>query len=335
MFGDSAGLLSEEKNLECAAAATDPSSIPPPRWPVSDLMEDEQVTEILLMGPDSIWYEKSGQLQQHTAATFSSAQSFHQFLNQCLDEAAVVVDLKRPFGDGLWRGFRLHVSLPPLTEQVCLSLRRQKKTCWTLKALLEQGWCEPSWAEKIVDWFAQGRRFIIYGETGSGKTATAEALLHTLPENCRTITLEDTRELRPPNSASLGLLTRPAQGDLEEVSYADLLRQALRMRPDRIIMGEIRGAEAKDFLMVLASGHCGGLATLHAESAQRALLRLEMLVQLGAPQWDLRSVRLLISHSIHYLIKVGRGKDGRRKLQAIDKIDGLEETGFLLDSLSV
>ncbi len=307
---------------------------PSEQGPLTELLEDLTVTEILILGGSRIWIERNGKLCAWHSS-FSGSLEFHRFVNQCLDEAGLVVDLKRPFGDGVWRDFRLHVTLSPLSEETCLSLRRQQREGWSFAALLENGWASSRWVNTLSKWFQEGQSLIVYGDTGSGKTATAEALLKALPENCRVVLLEDTREIKPPNDASTRLVTRKPQGDLKEINFTELLRQSLRMRPDRLVMGEIRGSEAKDFLMVLASGHCGGLATLHADSATKALLRLEMLVQLGAPQWDLRSVRLLIAHSIHYLIKVGRDDKGVRRLLALDKISSLEPTGFLLDSVDL
>lgn len=302
--------------------------------PLKPLFQDPEVTEILVMGESTLLYEKGGRLLC-SEERFLGTRTFQRFIHQLLEEAGLSLNLKTPFADGRWKEFRIHAIQPPVTQMLCISLRRQKAHAWTLNDLLHRHWCSESWGAKLSSWVKAGMSLIVFGDTGSGKTATAEALLNELPRDCRALILEDTPEIRAPNSFSVTLQTRRAVEDLREVTFMDLLKQSLRMRPDRIIMGEIRAEEAKDFLMVLASGHAGGLATLHAPSARQALLRLEMLVQLGAPQWDLRSVRVLIAQSVHYLIHVGRDESGARRLLSVSKIDGLEENGLLLESYNV
>jgi pilus assembly protein CpaF len=148
------------------------------------------------------------------------------------------------------------------------------------------------------------------------------------------VIIEDTSELKIPNDAGVKLLTRrDPHRNLRDIDQSELLKQALRMRPDRIIMGEIRGGEAKDLLMAFATGHTGCMGTLHAENARQALLRLEMLIQLGAPQWSLHAVRTLIWLSVQAVIVVARGPQGVRKLEGVYKIASLEEVGFLIERM--
>jgi pilus assembly protein CpaF len=147
------------------------------------------------------------------------------------------------------------------------------------------------------------------------------------------VILEDTDELPRPNSASTKLLTRSlASAELPEITLADLLRQSLRMRPFRIVMGEVRGAEAKDLILALATGHSGSLGTLHASEARQALLRLEMLIQLGAPQWSVQAIRQLIQLSVDVLVVCGN-RDGHRCLEGIFRVAALESFGFLLEPI--
>jgi pilus assembly protein CpaF len=153
-----------------------------------------------------------------------------------------------------------------------------------------------------------------------------------MPQTDRVVMIEDTSELHSPNSASVKLLTRrDPHGHLRDIHQSDLLKQALRMRPDRIVMGEIRGEEAKDLLMAFATGHTGCMGTLHAETARQALIRLEMLIQLGAPQWGLHAVRTLIWLSLQNIVVVKKDKAGRRVLDGIYRVTALEEFGFLLE----
>ena len=180
----------------------------------------------------------------------------------------------------------------------------------------------------------QKRNFLVVGTTGTGKTSILNACLKSLGSNERTVIIEDSRELTLSNSASLRLLTRDdPQKILPPIDQGDLVRHALRLRPDRLVIGEIRGPEAKDLLMALSTGHSGSFSTLHAATAAQALIRLEMLIQLGAPHWNLQAIRRLIFMSLQAIAVVGRGQNGARQLQGIFILSSLEETGFLLERL--
>jgi pilus assembly protein CpaF len=159
--------------------------------------------------------------------------------------------------------------------------------------------------------------------------------LRELPQNERVVILEDTDELHVPNLSSTKMLTRlDPHNLLPPVDLSALLRHSLRLRPDRLVLGEVRGPEAKDLLLTLATGHSGSLGTLHATSAQEALIRLEMLVQLGAPQWAQATVRRLIQLSLHYVVVAQKKIEGARVLEGIYKITSLEEFGFLLEKIA-
>lgn len=157
-----------------------------------------------------------------------------------------------------------------------------------------------------------------------------QALINELPTDERMILIEDTPELNPPNTVSTSLLTQPSSSSsVPAVSMSDLLKRALRLRPDRIGIGEIRGGEACDLLMALSTGHSGSFGSLHAKSPHEALLRLEMLVQMGAPHWSIDSIRTLIGLTIQYIIVVEK-KGSERKLAGIYKLETVEKTGFTI-----
>jgi pilus assembly protein CpaF len=174
----------------------------------------------------------------------------------------------------------------------------------------------------------------LIGPTGSGKTAVLNACLAEISKDERVVILEDTDELRCANPLSTKLLSRwDSQKILSEVTLSDLVRLSLRLRPDRLVMGEVRGPEAKDLLMALSTGHRGSLATLHAETAQQALLRLEMLIQLGAPQWSLQAVRQLIHLSLDVIV-VLKMEGRRRRLHGMWRLSSLETFGFTLEPIA-
>jgi pilus assembly protein CpaF len=263
---------------------------------------------------------------------FLSEQTFKNFVDRLCGQAQIKVDLAAPFADGRWLGFRVHLGCAPLTHcPFHLTLRRLPENPWTLTQLVEAGWSNREQATTIRAWIEQRKNILFLGPTGCGKTTVLGACLKELPVNERVVILEDTDELPRPNSASTKLLTRAtASASLPEVTLTDLVRQSLRMRPFRIVMGEVRGGEAKDLLLALATGHSGSLGTLHAAEARQALLRLEMLVQLGAPQWNVQAIRQLIQLSVEGLVVCGFS-GGHRRLHGLFKVAALESFGFLLE----
>lgn len=300
--------------------------------PIAPLMQDESVTEIIVNSVTDIWFEKNGKLLR-LEDRFASELTFQNFIERICQEAKVQISVERPYCDGLYKDFRLHLISGHLTRNSqVLTLRRQSRSPWTLSKLLDAGWCQPQGAGILRDWICNRRNFLVVGETGSGKTSVLNACLQELPENDRVVILEDTPELKPPNPASVRLLTRiDSHGLLPAVDLTELVRQSLRMRPDRLVVGEVRGGEAKDLLLALSTGHQGSLGTLHASSASQALMRLEMLVQLGAPHWSLQTIRRLLGLSLNGIVVVGRSPWGERKLKALYELSGVEDTGILLD----
>lgn len=299
--------------------------------PLEDLFKDEEINEIFVNSPESIWFEKKGEICSHQDHFFSLL-SYRNSLQRLCDEAGVSIHLEVPFANGRWRDFRLHIIEPPLTSTFThLSLRRHKVSPWNFSQFIELNWAPKEALFQIQNMIKRRDNFIIVGPTGSGKTSVLNACLQELKPEERAIVIEDTNEIALPNSISVKLLSRrDPHGELRSYSQSDLVYQSLRMRPDRLIVGEVRGAEAKDLLMALATGHRGSLSTLHAEDAHQALLRLEMLIQMGVPQWNQKAIRQLIRLSLHYILLVSF-KNKKRSLESIYKITSLEESGFLLE----
>ncbi len=304
--------------------------------PVATYFDDNQVTEIIVNGPQSIWAERRGHLEQLDDAFFNDL-TYRNFIHRICKDADIQVNLEYPFADGKWREFRVNVCAPPATPKYSsLCFRRHPTNPWTLESLREQDWSSPQGMNHLKTLLSSHKNFIVVGCTGSGKTSVLNACLQSLPKNERVVLIEDTPELFLPNQVSTKLLTRhDPQSILPTVDQTQLVKQSLRMRPDRIVMGEIRGQEAKDLLMAFATGHSGCMGTLHADSAKQALIRLEMLIQMGAPQWNLHAVRSLILMSLHAIIVVKRSHEGRRVLEGIYQLSSLEEFGFLLEKIAV
>lgn len=304
--------------------------------PLEEILTDTSITEILINGEDSIWIERMGQLSQVKDA-FSSSRSYQRFLNRLCDEAQVHLTIEHPFAQGRWRDFRIQIVGKEIARtQTLVSLRRHPVCSWTLQKIRDQGACTDEQL-KILQLLIRGHsNLLIAGPTGCGKTSMMNALLQEASPTERSVVIEDTEEIHLPGSCSVRLLTRkdPAQL-LPQIDQSELLRHALRLRPDRMIVGEIRGPEAKDLIMALSTGHRGSMSTLHAATAHQALLRLEMLVQLGAPHWNLHAVRRMIALGVDYILILDRDISGRRRVNGIFKLVSLEEFGFLIEPASL
>src|SRR5690606_28842673 len=213
-----------------------------------------------------------------------------------------------------------------------LSIRKHRSKQWTTDELVLNNSITEAQLRFVQIAIKERKNFLVVGATGTGKTTFLNCCLSLISQNERIIIIEDTPELLVPNSLSSKLLTRKdSQGLLTPIELTDLIKESLRMRPDRLVLGEVRGPEAKDLLLALSTGHEGSIGTLHAVSAQEALIRLEMLIQLGAPQWNLDAIRRLIYFSLDYIICLERDQTGRRSVNSIYKLSGLESFGFLIE----
>lgn len=299
--------------------------------PLESLTKDPLITEIILDGPSHIFYEKKGILHSYFDQ-FLSPWTFENFVRKLCLPSKIDPSLQTPFGDGRWQGFRVHIISPPLTSSSYhITLRKHPEEIWTLTKLKETGWADEASVDILRDIIQQKMNILIAGPTSSGKTSVLNAFLQELDPQERTVIIEDTDELAKPNKFSVKLLTRNTPS-LPVIDQSLLVQQSLRMRPDRIIMGEVRGAEAKDLIMALATGHEGSMGTLHAHHHKQALLRLELLVQSSGLNWSTESIRSLIHLGLQIIVLVKKEKQGR-KLQGIYQMTGLEKTGFLFEPL--
>jgi len=298
--------------------------------PIETLLADDTVIEIMIGGRDTIWVE-TRQRFFHLDDGFYSDLTFNNFIHRVCEEANMQTTQAAPFANGVWRGFRAHLTAPPITAQHTLTLRRVRSDSFSLEDLRDSGWCDSENLARLKTLVHEKKNCLVIGNTGSGKTTLLNALVREAGAD-RCVFIEDTPELLAANSASVKLLTRfDSQGNLPEVTQSDLVKQSLRMRPDRLIIGETRGAEAKDLLMALATGHRGSMTSLHAFTPNEALLRLEMLIQMGAPQWGLEAIRRLIQFTVEALI-ITRKEKTKWHLEGIYKISSQEKFGFIVEA---
>lgn len=293
---------------------------------LQELLEDETVTEIMVNGPDHIFIEKEGRLQQWQTA-FESEDKLLDVIQQIVAKANRVVNESSPIVDARLFGSRVHVVLPPVAlNGPILTIRRFGKTPLLIPELLRLGSVSQeicTFLEKLV---IAGYNIFISGGTGSGKTTFLNALSSFIPRTERIITIEDSAELQIQGNDNLVRLeTRNANVEgCKPVTIRDLIRASLRMRPDRIIVGEVRGAEAIDMLQALNTGHDGSLSTGHANSAADMIARLETMVLMGM-ELPLAAIRRQIAGGVDLIVHLGRLRDKSRRVLSVSEVVGYEQ----------
>ena len=298
---------------------------------LQELLEDETVTEIMVNGPDHIFIEKEGRLQQWQTA-FESEDKLLDVIQQIVAKANRVVNESSPIVDARLFGSRVHVVLPPVAlNGPILTIRRFGKTPLLIPELLRLGSVSQeicTFLEKLV---IAGYNIFISGGTGSGKTTFLNALSSFIPRTERIITIEDSAELQIQGNDNLVRLeTRNANVEgCKPVTIRDLIRASLRMRPDRIIVGEVRGAEAIDMLQALNTGHDGSLSTGHANSAADMIARLETMVLMGMER-PLAAIRRQIAGGVDLIVHLGRLRDKSRRVLSVSEVVGYEQGEVLL-----
>lgn len=291
--------------------------------PLTDLMSDPAVTDILVNDFDDIWAERDGILTK-VAARFEDERELMDLIERLAGEAGVRVDMAKPIGDGrLADGSRLHLVLPPVSDGGPLvSIRRFPEMPFDLDDLIARSFVTDAEVDRLRDMVLARRNIVISGATGAGKTTLACALLGCVPDNERVLIVEETPELRPRCAHSVSLSTRAANVEGRgEIDQQALLRTALRMRPDRIVVGEVRGPEAVVALQAMSTGHEGSLVTVHARSAGDAEDRLIDLAMQSPGSPNELSLRRMAERALDVFVHVGR-RDGKRKVLEIVSADG-------------
>jgi len=304
--------------------------------PLKPLFDDESVTEILVNGPEEIWFEREGRLHRY-AAGFVGEESLRRYARRLLSTHGRKVDQRSPFADAvLVGGVRLHVAVPPISRKgICLSIRKPPRKPWTLDGLEKTGAFGAPVTSVLKALVKDRKNIFVCGGTGSGKTSLLSALLGEANPCERILALEDVAEIRVEHPHFLSLEARPANQEGEgELPLPRLLREALRMRPDRLVMGECRGPEALDLLMALNTGHLGSMGTIHSNSPRDALQRLEVLALLAAENLRESALRSLIASCIHAVIHLERSGEGRR-ISAISEVKGVDGGNYMLKEIKL
>ncbi|MBI1352110.1 MAG: CpaF family protein [Actinomycetales bacterium] len=303
--------------------------------PLEPLLRDPDITEIMVNRADSIYIEKAGLIHK-TDLRFSSEEHLRRTIDRIVsrvgrrvDEASPMVDARLPDGS------RVNAVLPPIALDGCsLTIRKFSKDPFTVKDLVTIGTLTRGSAE-VLEACVRGRlNILISGGTGSGKTTTLNVLSSFIPDNERIITVEDAAELQLGQPHVLRMESRPANVEGQgQVTIRDLVRNSLRMRPDRIIVGEVRDAAALDMMQAMNTGHDGSLSTVHANSPRDALSRIETMVLMAGMDLPVRVIREQISSAINVVIQISRLRDGSRHVTSVSEITGMEGDTILMQDL--
>ncbi|WP_216856294.1 CpaF family protein [Acidisphaera sp. S103] len=294
--------------------------------PIEPLLHDEDVTDILVNAPDAVYVERHGKLEL-TSIRFRDndhiaglAQKIASRAGRHIDESNPMLDTRLPDGS------RVNIVFPPLSlDSPCISVRKFTRRRLGLADMVDNG-TMTSGVARLLGIAARARlNVLIAGGTGSGKTMLLNAMSNMIDSGERIVSIEDAAELRLQQRHVIRLETRPP--DLSgngQVTQRDLLRNALRMRPDRIIIGDVRGTEAFDMLQAMNTGHNGSMCTIHANNAREALVRVENMVQMGQFQLPMRAIRQQILGAIDLIVHVERMHDGVRRVTQLTDVRGLE-----------
>lgn len=294
--------------------------------PIEPLLRDDTITEIMVNGPHAIYIERNGKIEK-TLLAFENEEHLMRIIERIVtplgrrvDEASPMVDARLPDGS------RVNVTIPPISlVGPVLTIRKFSRIPYTAEDLITFGTITPEFVEFARACVQARLNIIISGGTGTGKTTLLNVLSGFIPANERIITIEDAAELQLKQEHVVTLESRPPNIEGRgEITIRDLVINALRMRPDRIVVGETRGGEALDMLQAMNTGHDGSLSTLHANSARDALRRLETMVLMSGMDLPLRAVREQIASAIDCIIHLDRFSDGSRKVVQVAEVQGME-----------
>ncbi|HZG84732.1 CpaF family protein [Paenibacillus sp.] len=305
--------------------------------PIQPLLEDDTISEIMVNGPKQVYVERFGKLELSQHHFLHDQQVLHVIeriiapLGRRVDESTPMVDARLPDGS------RINAVIPPLAlNGPTLTIRKFRKDKLGIQELIQFGALSKEMAAFLEQAVVSRMNILVAGGTGSGKTTLLNILSAFIPENERIITIEDAAELKLRQPHVISLETRPSNVEGKgEVTIRDLLRNSLRMRPDRIVIGEVRGGEALDMLQAMNTGHDGSLSTIHANAPRDVLSRLETLMLMSGYDLPLKAIREQIASAVDLIVLQKRFRDGSRKITHITHVEGIENNTVVLQDVFV
>jgi pilus assembly protein CpaF len=302
---------------------------------IDEFFEDPQISEIMVNGPNQIFIERHGKLLL-TDAKYESELQLRLALNHIINPFGRYVNYKHPTVDAHLRdGSRINAVIPPVAQQgSCLSIRRFLKDKLAVQDLIDKNALTQGMADFVAVCVAARLNVIVAGNTSSGKTTFLNILARAIPDHERIVTIEDSVELQMMQTHKVSLEARPPDynGD-GQVTIRDLVKNALRMRPDRIIVGEIRGGEALDMLQAMNTGHDGSMTTVHSNSPRDTLSRLETMTLMAGFELPVLAIRKQISAALDLIVYLTRFPDGTRKVTQISEVAGMESEVITLTDI--
>ena len=294
--------------------------------PIQSLLDDPEISEIMVNAPDNVYVEKGGRLQK-TSVAFENHAHVRRVIERIVRPLGRHISASSPTVDArLPDGSRVNAVVPPVgIDGPTITIRKFRKDKLTVEALIEYGTLTSAMGEFLRACVVSRLNIVISGGTGSGKTTLLNVLSRFIPETQRIVTIEDSAELLLHQDNLVRLETKTPEGDGDKaVTIRDLVRNALRMRPDRIVVGECRGGEALDMLQAMNTGHDGSLTTIQANTPRDAIARLETMVLMAGIDFPLKVVRQHISSAVDVIVQQSRLKDGSRKITSITEVTGME-----------
>jgi pilus assembly protein CpaF len=307
--------------------------------PLQRLLDDPTITEIMVNGPDMVFVEQQGKLVR-SSARFVSEEQLRRVIERIVSRVGRRIDESSPLVDArLLDGSRVNAVIAPIAfNGSSLTIRKFSKDPFTVSDLIGFGTLTPEMAELLRACVEARLNILVSGGTGTGKTTMLNVLSSFIPEGERIVTIEDAAELQLQQEHIVRLESRPANIEGRgEISIRELVRNSLRMRPDRIVVGEVRGGESLDMLQAMNTGHDGSLSTVHANSPRDAVARLETLVLMAGMDLPLRAIREQIASAVDVIVQLSRLRDGSRRVTAVTEIQGMEgqtvtmQDAFLFD----
>ena len=303
--------------------------------PLEPLLADPSVSDILVNGPNNIYVERSGKLQR-TAVRFNDDAHLLNIIDRIVSKVGRRIDESTPMVDArLKDGSRVNAIIPPLAiDGPVLSIRRFRKDALNIDDLVRYGSLNPALVGLLRAIVMARLNVMISGGTGSGKTTLLNAMSAFIPERERIVTIEDSAELQLQQPHVVRLETRQVNVEGRgQITQRDLVRNSLRMRPDRIVVGEVRGAEALDMLQAMNTGHDGSLTTIHANSSRDALSRVETMVAMTGITFPISALRNQIASAIDVIIHMERQEDGCRRIISVQEISGMEADTIVMSEI--
>jgi pilus assembly protein CpaF len=330
-LSDEAGISRDDRERLASAIADDALG----HGPLERLLADDSISEIMVNGPYDIWIERSGRLFD-TNVRFDDESHMRRIINKIVAEVGRRVDESSPMVDArLPDGSRVHIIIPPLSlSGPLITIRKFSKKRLSLEELIKLGTLNSDAVDYLQRCVHAELNILISGGTGSGKTTLLNALSAAIPDEDRIVTIEDAAELQLNQRHVLRLESRPKNIEGEgEVPIRELVRNSLRMRPDRIVVGEVRGAEALDMLQAMNTGHDGSLSTVHANSPRDALARVETMVLMAGYDLPVRAIRQQVCSALDLIVHLERLEDGSRRVTAITEVQRMEAEVVTLQDL--